>query len=614
MGRAQLTDGAYRLRIFGDEGDRCYWLARGVNRIGTAEDNDVVLGERGISRHHAQLEIDSDGCTLEDLGSRNGTFVDGESIRREPVRADQKIRLARSRAELEIVDVGDAELALTLDPAYARAVPAPSLPFAGSTEAVPGTASTALDFSADLMTGLLESLADRDVRLTETDLLALLERLSNASRAAAAWLIEWHPVRGAVVRQAYGSEDPPAVDAVAAEAFQRLEPTPGGPSTTLVEKPPFHLYCGARQGGASPLGLLLHRAAAPPPAVAVDLLLQVADGTLARQKPAAVADRSRLRFPEGWVVATSTAMRQLYRELESLVDTDLPVLVEGETGAGKEHVVDTLHASSRRATGPLVTVNCAAIPADLLEAELFGIGEQVATGVRGRTGLFRQADGGTLFLDEIGDMPAALQAKLLRVLQEKQVRPVGEAPVGIDVRVVAATNIDLQARAEEGRFRRDLYYRIAGAVCRLPPLRERRADIPALVQHFLRRETGPDGSVRGKSIRGVTVKALAVLVDYAWPGNVRELENEVCRLAALCRDDDAIDSSLLPNRLLLDKHLPLEPSGRSLRLRDHVAETEKRVITAALVRADGSQRQAAKILAISRNALARKIQRLGIEI
>jgi transcriptional regulator with PAS, ATPase and Fis domain len=279
---------------------------------------------------------------------------------------------------------------------------------------------------------------------------------------------------------------------------------------------------------------------------------------------------------------------------------------------GKEFLAHILHDSSRRRRGPFVAVNCAAIPADLLEAEMFGIGRGVATGVTERRGKFQAAEGGSLFLDEIGDMPLALQAKLLRALQEKEVQPVGGAPVSVDIRVIAATNSDLHRRMEDGRFRRDLYFRLAGFVLRVPPLRERREDVPGLVERLMRtcaRDTG-------RALHGVTVKALRTLVAYAWPGNVRELEHEVRRLVYLCPDGEAIDSTMIsPHvRAAAPEVAAAEPAPDTLDLAAQVDALEQRLIREALARAAGNRSQAARLLGISRNGLAIKMERLQIEM
>jgi transcriptional regulator with PAS, ATPase and Fis domain len=324
----------------------------------------------------------------------------------------------------------------------------------------------------------------------------------------------------------------------------------------------------------------------------------------------AAEDEASLAFPEGYVPGHSAAMRALYAQMMAVVEGDVPVLLQGETGVGKEHLAHALHASSVRARGPFVAVNCAAIPADLMEAEMFGIAKGVATGVNERPGQFQLAKGGTLFLDEIADMPIALQAKLLRALQGREVQPVGGAPVRIDIRVVAATNSDLEARIEQGQFRRDLYYRVAGFVLRVPPLRERREDIPGLVHALL----GLFARETGKSVPVITPETLGVLVAYPWPGNVRELEHEVRRLVYLGRDGQALDVHLLSERVILaaGSGPEAEPPPSSLRLEANIEHLERRLIRAALVRMGGKRSLAATLLGISRNGLAMKMERLGL--
>ncbi|MEM7354597.1 MAG: sigma 54-interacting transcriptional regulator [Acidobacteriota bacterium] len=333
-----------------------------------------------------------------------------------------------------------------------------------------------------------------------------------------------------------------------------------------------------------------------------------------------------LDYPPDYVVGQAPAMVRFYREVQTLADSDLPVLVEGETGVGKESVARTLHRSSGRCDGPFVAVNCAAIPEELLEAEMFGIADGVATGVRRRVGTFRTASGGSLMLDEVGEMPLSLQAKLLRVLQESEVQPVGGQPVAVDVRVIAASNARLKQCVDAGQFRQDLYYRIAGGVLRVPPLRQRAEDIPRFVEHFLRR------AAAGKAIRGMTIKALSLLNTHPWPGNVRELEHEVRRLAHLCPAGQAIDSTMLAAELggevaqadpgdapgeasPVDAANSLADGGdSSWRLADQVQAAERRAIRRALEQTGGSQRQAAALLEISRNTLARKLRALDIAV
>lgn len=312
---------------------------------------------------------------------------------------------------------------------------------------------------------------------------------------------------------------------------------------------------------------------------------------------------THLSFPDGHVPGTVPEMREIYSQIEAVARWDLSVLLVGETGTGKEPLAETLHRSSLRAGGPLVAINCAALPAELLEAELFGIGARVATGVGPRRGRFQEANGGTLFLDEIAEMPLELQAKLLRVLQERLVRPLGEPPVPIDVRIVAATNVGVPALLDSGRLRRDLYFRLAGLLVQVPPLRRRAGDLPLLVKGMVSRFSAE----MGKPIRGITAGALRALLDHPWPGNVRELENVLRRAVIFCPAGGAID------RPLLD---PIEPST-SPPDRDHPAQErslnlealEREAIREALSRANGNQVLAAKMLGISRHSLRRRLER-----
>jgi DNA-binding NtrC family response regulator len=337
-----------------------------------------------------------------------------------------------------------------------------------------------------------------------------------------------------------------------------------------------------------------------------------------RPVPAAEVRRRPLTFPDGYVPGDSPSMTELYRQMEHLLQGDLPVLIVGETGVGKESVARTLHTSSNRHAGPFVAVNCAAIPADLLEAEMFGIGKGVATGVSERSGKFQLAQHGTLFLDEIGEMPRDLQAKLLRALQEKEIHPVGGAPLKVDIRVVAATNTDLLKSMEAGRFRRDLYYRIAGFVLRVPTLIERQGHIPRLVEDFIR----VFEKEALKRLRGISLRALRALAEYSWPGNVRELEHEVRRLVYVCPEGEVIDLEMLSEHVRLQKPAATgdfvagaaEDVARleNLSLEDNLSRLERQLISEALRRCSGNRTQAAKILGISRNGLAIKMERLGL--
>ncbi len=327
---------------------------------------------------------------------------------------------------------------------------------------------------------------------------------------------------------------------------------------------------------------------------------------------------SSLVFPPGHVRGVAATVEQLYTEMEHLSASDLPVLICGETGVGKELVARSLHLSSRRREATFVAINCAAVPAELLEAELFGIGRGVATGVTERKGRFREADGGTLFLDEVGEMPAELQAKLLRVLQEREISPLGGAPVAIDVRLLSATNAEIYSDMDAGRFRHDLFYRLAGSVLRVPSLRQRRADIPVFAEEFLRAFAG----AADKPIRGITVAAGRALTRYAWPGNVRELEHEIQRLAYACPAGQAISLRLLAAHIRDragsagdPQAVPSpEPAGGAQTAAAalptlELAALERLALEEALRRSGGNRAETARLLGISRYALLRRLKR-----
>jgi transcriptional regulator with PAS, ATPase and Fis domain len=318
-------------------------------------------------------------------------------------------------------------------------------------------------------------------------------------------------------------------------------------------------------------------------------------------------------FPAGYVEGCSPSTGLLHREVESFSKGSFPVLILGETGVGKEHTAQLLHLWSERSESPFVAVNCMAIPHDLWESEMFGIGKGIATGVQEREGYFLQAQGGTIFLDEIGELPLALQAKLLRVLQDQIVPRVGGAQVQVNVRVIAATNIDLLGRVDEGSFRADLYYRISGVLLRVPPLREHSEDIPDLVQHFLEKHT----EEARKTVHGLTLEVWDLLCEYAWPGNVRELENEICRLVYLCPEGQMIDATLLPGRIRQDNLITSQAGSdfaNSMNLNFRLSELEARLIHQALTKAMGNRTLAAKLLGTTRNGLAMKMARLGIQL
>ena len=312
------------------------------------------------------------------------------------------------------------------------------------------------------------------------------------------------------------------------------------------------------------------------------------------------------------LVGSSPAMLEVYKLIARVAAGKSTVLLEVESGTGKELVARAIHANGQRREGPFVPVNCAALPETLLESELFGHEKGAFTGASGvRAGLFETADGGTLFLDEIGDIGAALQVKLLRVIQEQELRRVGgTSSIKVDVRVIAATNHDLAALVKDGRFREDLFYRLNVVRIVLPPLRERREDVPMLAHHFLQKYSGGSGAVRG-----FVPETLAQLQRYHWPGNVRELENAIERAVSLGHGtlilpDDLPDT--VRRTRAEDGTIGKDPAEEAALVT--LEEMEKRYLQKVLRETGGNKARAAKVLGIDRRTLYRMAERFGLEL
>jgi two-component system, NtrC family, response regulator AtoC len=317
-------------------------------------------------------------------------------------------------------------------------------------------------------------------------------------------------------------------------------------------------------------------------------------------------DRIEQRYSFGNIIARSEAMRHVFELVEKVADHKTTVLITGESGTGKDLIARALHHDGRRAGKPMVSINCGGIPENLLESELFGYKRGAFTdAVKDKPGRFEEADGGTIFLDEIGELPLPLQVKLLRVLQEEEIAPLGG--VGskkIDVRVIAATSKDLNREVAEGRFREDLFYRINVMAIHLPPLRERRGDIPLLVGYFI----DLFNKKLQKDIEGLSSEAMPILMGYSWPGNIRELENIIER-AILLAKGRWITPEDLPPRITTDSsYLPSLAPEDNLSIRKASSRLERDLIKKALELTDGNRSQAARILEISRPKLLSKIK------
>ena len=308
------------------------------------------------------------------------------------------------------------------------------------------------------------------------------------------------------------------------------------------------------------------------------------------------------------LAGSSSAMQRVYRLLDDLADSDASVLISGESGTGKELVARALHRRGRRRDGPFVAMNCAAIPAALVESELFGHIRGAFTDARSaRTGLFVRATGGTLFLDEFGELPLELQPKLLRALQERAVAPLGaDAEVAFDVRLVTATNRDLELAVEERRFREDLYFRVNVVHVELPPLRARGSDVLLLAQRFVERFAARGG----KRIRGISPQAAELLLAYAWPGNVRELQNCIERAVALTRDEE-ITAGDLPEKIRMYRSSHVLVASDDPTELVPMEEVERRYILRVMEAVGGSKSMAARVLGFDRRTLYRKLERYG---
>lgn len=328
-----------------------------------------------------------------------------------------------------------------------------------------------------------------------------------------------------------------------------------------------------------------------------------------------------LRSP---LVGESLAIQNIFRTIEKVAQTDSTVLITGESGTGKELVARAIHENSARASKPLVIVNCGAIPSELLEAELFGHMRGAFTGAtQNRQGRFELAHGGTIFLDEVGELPLHLQVKLLRVLQLKQFEPIGSSKtMEVDVRIIAATNRDLEEAVQKKEFREDLYYRLNVIPLRIPALRERKSDIPILINHFVQQFN----QATGHTVEAPAGKILDALMNYDWPGNVRELENLMERLVIM-KGQGTVDLGDLPHRIFQSyaetnidaagalsawefPRMVLPQSGLSLK--DIVEAFENHLVDQALARTQGNKNRASELLKMNRTTLVEKLRKRGM--
>ncbi len=528
--------------------------------FGRSRGATVSVDHEQVSRLHTRVRRDGDRITVEDLDSRNGTRVNGARI---------------------------TEL----------------------TELAPGD---------ELAIGPITAVVGRSSRLRRTLLVADGEAFEDRLAAELDRAVRYH--RPVAVAMARVEGDDAIVDRLAA-AVRRMDLVAefGGDELALllperardeaVGELERLVAAVDAAGGVATFGVAI----APADGITVDAVVGLARAALRAAGPGQVAASppAVAVLSDGDVLVVDPAMTRLFDMLTRIAATPMTVLVYGETGVGKELVAETVHRRSSRREHPLIKLNCASLPEALLESELFGHERGAFTGAeRRKLGFFEAATGGSLFLDEIGEMPPPLQAKLLRVLERKVVTRVGgTAEIAVDVRVIAATNRDLEAEVRDGRFREDLFFRIAGFTVVVPPLRDRPTEIVPLAERFAARFA----TELGRPTPRLSDDARAALLSHDWPGNVRELKNAIDRALVLC-SGAAITAADLPDKVGdARRRAGVAVGAGGVSVRDQLADVERAAIVAALEACGGNQTHAARQLGLSRRALIYKLERHGLK-
>jgi transcriptional regulator with GAF, ATPase, and Fis domain len=659
-----------------------------VITVGRSVDNDIRIGGSMVSRRHCRIEAGAEGTWVNDLGSSNGTLVNGERVDR---------RLLGNGDELK---VGPATLRFDGNGAAPSASDTQRIDASVVAATLAGADAGADDVGMQTLTG--EAQREREnlrvfahitrELLRETDLKRLLRLIVDSAVALCGGERGFLLLTEAGAQEA--TQDVAAMKVRIARSFDRQDiPVPAsrlsmGIAGRVLESGKALLSVDAGRdarfdGMASVEGLRLRSVMCLPIQVSgaagaadadgvlfvdnrlqeeafadddLDLMKLLADqasiairnarqlvalrernerlessaqkiellneqlGRKVRDRDTELAvvrkelGRERGRYDYTSIVGASEGMRRVFQQLDRIIESELPVMIHGESGTGKELIARAIHFNGRRKDRPFVSENCAALPDTLLESELFGHARGAFTGAhRAKKGLLEQADGGTLFLDEIGDMSTEMQKKLLRVLQEGEFRSLGsERRIVVDVRIVAASHQDIEKLVAEGNFREDLFYRVNVLRVDLPPLRDRREDVPLLAEALLARASRE----ASRPVPLLPHEVMAALVAHDWPGNVRELENEMRRLIVMATDEVSLEL-LSPAVLERRSHFSSRPAAAAAvepggNIRDAVAELEQRSIEAALEAAGGNKSRAAKSLGISRFALQRKLDKYGL--
>jgi Nif-specific regulatory protein len=595
--------------------------------IGRHPSNSVTIRDPSVSRRHCVLRKLPDGsvCII-DRNSRNGTFVNGLPVQERTLEHGDEVRLGGCRL-LFLVRQQEEE---TPPSAYLRKaedletrtlfqIPRHESLYLEPRKAL-AAATSASRLARNLEAMLRVSMTVRASSGVESLAGELIEILFDATPASEAAILLMESETGEPVwsfGRKRASESAGAVEApdpLVRQCYQK--------DLAILSRGPVPGRCSMLAaplaGSDRPLGVIY--LASPDPRVEFDedhLQLVTAIGSVSgRALETALycerlsAENRRLRQEidlQHDMVGESPPMQEVYRFIAKVAPTDATVLIYGESGTGKELVARAIHRNSPRASKPFVAINCAALTETLLESELFGHEKGAFTGaVAQKKGKLEVADGGTVFLDEIGEVPPALQVKLLRAIQEREFERVGGTrPVRIDVRWVAATNRDLRAAIRKGTFREDLFYRLNVVSIQLPPLRERRSDIPLLAAYF----ADKFGRRVGRKNPGVSLQARTVLMNYDWPGNVRELENAIER-AVVLGSGDLILPEDLPETILDPTPPEAEATGR---LHGSLREEKRRIILQAVRDAGGNQTEAARLLGINATYLSRLIRNLNLK-
>jgi transcriptional regulator with GAF, ATPase, and Fis domain len=605
-----------------------YRLALGERPVvlGRDPECDVQIPDRTVSGQHCRLRPEAGaGWILEDLGSQGGTCVEGKPLSGPSgVRPGQRIQIGRAEAWLE------------------AARPEPQAAAQEGRQSLPGVdlllQTVGELYGTEDLTGLLRTVVDRSILLADADQGALLLADANGELEVAVArdvsgvdLPVGRLLTRTLPRRALQTGRPAVLTDVEAQAPDSDVPR------SVVHSGLRSVLCVPLPGTDGPLGVLQVEGNRPAghfegqalaifEALAVQLALAVERGRLREARASREkSEKSRLeaqvaalkaQLGAGRPIGESPGMQKALHTLEQVARSDVTVCLHGETGTGKEVFARYLHQLSGRASGPFVVLDCGAVPEGLIESELFGHEKGAFTGAAGaRTGCFRQADGGTIFLDEIGELPLELQPKLLRVLQERTVQPVGgERRVPVDVRVVCATHRDLQALVREGAFRQDLYYRLAVVNLEIPPLRERKEDILALAEHFLALYARVHGVGEGRFTR----EAIQALLAHPWPGNVRELQNRLQKAVLLAsppfvtaRDLGFEKAASEPEQAIDEAQLPHQPLQEA-RVQA-IERFERGYLLQTLERSGGNVSRAAELAGVSRQFLYRLLGRYQID-